>query len=157
MIRLWEQDPNLFINQPGLYPFVPLTNSKNPNTLLQQISAKINNLEDIEQRQILGSCTSILAGLRFDKILVNSLFQEEIMKGSVIYQDILQKGERKGEIKEGLKLVMLLLNQRFPNLEERLTNKIETLSLNDIEDLAMSLLEFKDINDLDAWLDYPEL
>ncbi|EAM52231.1 DUF4351 domain-containing protein [Crocosphaera watsonii WH 8501] len=79
------------------------------------------------------------------------------MKGSVIYQDILQKGERKGEIKEGLKLVMLLLNQRFPNLEERLTNKIETLSLNDIEDLAMSLLEFKDINDLDAWLDYPEL
>ena len=79
------------------------------------------------------------------------------MKGSVIYQDILQKGERKGKIKEGLKLVMLLLNQRFPNLEERLTNKIETLSLNDIEDLAMSLLEFKDINDLDAWLDYPEL
>ena len=116
MIRLWEQDPNLFINQPGLYPFAPLTNSKNPNTLLQQISAKINNLEDIEQRQILGSCTSILAGLRFDKILVNSLFQEEIMKGSVIYQDILQKGERKGEIKEGLKLVMLLLNQRFSNL-----------------------------------------
>ena len=157
MIRLWEQDPNLFINQPGLYPFAPLTNSKNPNTLLQQISAKINKLEDIKQRQILGSCTSILAGLRFDKILVNSLFQEEIMKGSVIYQDILQKGERKGEIKEGLKLVMLLLNQRFPNLEERLTNKIETLSLNDIEDLAMSLLEFKDINDLDAWLDYPEL
>ncbi|MDJ0579803.1 DUF4351 domain-containing protein [Crocosphaera sp.] len=139
------------------YPFAPLTNSKNPNTLLQQISAKINNLEDIEQRQILGSCTSILAGLRFDKILVNSLFQEDIMKGSVIYQDILEKGERKGEIKEGLKLVMLQLNQRFPNLEERLTNKIQTLSLNDIEDLAMSLLEFKDINDLDAWLGYPEL
>ena len=153
MIRLWEQDPNLFINQPGLYPFAPLTNSKNPNTLLKQISAKINNLEDIEQRQILGSCTSILAGLRFDKILVNSLFQEEIMNGSVIYQDILQKGE----IKEALKLVMLQLNQRFPNLEERLTNKIETLSLNDIEDLAMSLLEFKEINDLDAWLGYPEL
>ncbi|MGK7886161.1 MAG: Rpn family recombination-promoting nuclease/putative transposase [Crocosphaera sp.] len=157
VIRLWEQDPNLFINQPGLYPFAPLTNSKNPNTLLQQISAKINNLEDIEQRQILGSCTSILAGLRFDKILVNSLFQEDIMKGSVIYQDILEKGERKGEIKEGLKLVMLLLNQQFPNLEERLTNKIQTLSLNDLEDLAMSLLEFKDINDLDAWLGYPEL
>ncbi len=153
VIRLWEQDPNLFINQPGLYPFAPLTNSKNPNTLLQQISAKINNLEDIEQRQILGSCTSILAGLRFDKILVNSLFQEDIMKGSVIYQDILEKGEKK----EGLKLVMLQLNQQFPNLEERLINKIQTLSLNDLEDLAMSLLEFKDINDLDAWLGYPEL
>ena len=75
------------------------------------------------------------------------------MNGSVIYQDILQKGE----IKEALKLVMLQLNQRFPNLEERLTNKVQTLSLNDLEDWAMSLLEFKDINDLDAWLGYPEL
>ena len=52
------------------------------------------------------------------------------MNGSVIYQDILQKGE----IKEALKLVMLQLNQRFPNLEERLTNKVQTLSLNDLED-----------------------
>ncbi|MDJ0661452.1 MAG: DUF4351 domain-containing protein [Crocosphaera sp.] len=79
------------------------------------------------------------------------------MKGSVIYQDILEKGKKKGEIEEALKLVMLLLNQQFSNLEERLINKIKTLSLNDLEDLAMSLLDFKDINDLDAWLGYPEL
>ncbi|MDJ0842691.1 DUF4351 domain-containing protein [Crocosphaera sp.] len=118
---------------------------------------KINNIEDVEQRQVLGSCTGILAGLRFDKILVNTLFQEDIMKGSVIYQDILEKGKKKGEIEEALKLVMLLLNQQFSNLEERFTNKIQTLSLNDLEDLAMSLLDFKDINDLDAWLGYPEL
>ncbi len=74
------------------------------------------------------------------------------MKESVIYQDILQKGERK----EGLKLVMILLNQLFPQLEERLTNKLQTLSLLELEDLATSLLEFEDINDLDAWLGYPE-
>ncbi|MBR8826896.1 MAG: DUF4351 domain-containing protein [Gomphosphaeria aponina SAG 52.96 = DSM 107014] len=153
VIRLWEQDPNLFINQPGLYPFAPLTKSKNPEFLLQQIADKINQIEDREQRQILGSCTSILAGLRFEKTLVNSLFQEEIMKGSVIYQDILEKGEKKGE----LKLVMMLLDQRFPQLQERLTSKIKTLSLSDLEDLAVSLLKFKDVNDLDAWLGYPEL
>ena len=157
VIRLWEQDPNLFINQPGLYPFAPLTNSNNPDYLLQQIAEKINKLDDIEQRQTLGSCTSILAGLRFDKTLINSLFQEDIMKGSVIYQDILEKGEKRGGEKEALKLVMMQLNLRFPQLEERLTNKVQTLSLSDLEDLAGSLLEFKDVNDLDAWLDYPEL
>lgn len=75
------------------------------------------------------------------------------MKGSVIYQDILEKGEKKG----ALKLVMMQLNLRFPQLEDRLTNKIKTLSLSDLEDLAMSLLEFKDVNDLDAWLGYPAL
>jgi predicted transposase YdaD len=25
VIRLWDQDPNLFISEPGLYPFAPLT------------------------------------------------------------------------------------------------------------------------------------
>ncbi len=75
------------------------------------------------------------------------------MKESVIYQDILQKGEKRG----ALKLVMMLLNQLFPQLEERLINKIQTLSLSELEDLAISLLEFKEVNDLDAWLGYPEL
>jgi predicted transposase YdaD len=78
------------------------------------------------------------------------------MRESVIYQDILEKGERRGEKKEGLKLVMILLNQRFPQLQERLINKRQTLFLADLEDLAGSLLEFKDVNNLDAWLDYPE-
>jgi len=153
VIRLWEQDPNLFISQPGLYPFAPLTKSNNPDALLQEVAEKINTLDDIEQRQALGSCASILAGLRFEKSLINSLFQEDIMKGSVIYEDLLQKG---GE-KEALKLVMMLLNQRFPQLEERLANKIKTLSLSNLEDLAGSLLDFKDVGDLDAWLGYPEL
>lgn len=72
------------------------------------------------------------------------------MKGSVIYEDLLQQG---GE-KEALKLVMMLLNQRFPELDKSLTNKIKTLSLLQLEDLATSLLDFKNVNDLDDWLGY---
>ena len=79
------------------------------------------------------------------------------MKGSVIYEDLLQKGEKRGSEKEALKLITMQLNLRFPKLEERLTNKIKTLSLSDLEDLAVSLLDFKDVSDLDAWLGYPEL
>ena len=127
--------------------------SNNPDALLQQVAEKINTINDIEQRQALGSCASILAGLRFEKSLINSLFQEDIMKGSVIYEDLLQQGEKRGE----LKLVTMQLNLRFPQLEERFTNKIKTLPLSELEDLAGSLLEFKDVNDLDAWLGYPEL
>ena len=141
------------MNQPGLYPFAPLTKSNQPDSLLQQIAEKINILDDLEQVQVLGSCTSILAGLRFNKTLINSLFQEDIMKESVIYQDLLERGGQK----EALKLVMMLLNQLFPELEERLTNKIKILSISDLEELAVSLLEFKDVNDLDAWLGYPDL
>ena len=39
----------------------------------------------------------ILAGLRFEKNLIRQLLSEDIMQESVIYQDILQKGEQKGE------------------------------------------------------------
>jgi hypothetical protein len=51
---------------------------------------------------------------------------------------------------------MKLLNQSFPNLEERFTNKIKTLSISDLEELAVSLLQFKDLSELDAWLGYPD-
>jgi hypothetical protein len=79
------------------------------------------------------------------------------MKGSVIYEDILQQGKQIGKKEGELKLVMMQLNLRFPQLEPRLTNKVKTLSLSDLEDLAGSLLEFQDVSDLDAWLGYPEL
>ncbi|MEG3437122.1 DUF4351 domain-containing protein [Pannus brasiliensis CCIBt3594] len=75
-----------------------------------------------------------------------------MMKESVIYQDILEKEERKGE----LKLVMMQLNSRFPRLEERLINRIQTFSLRELEELAIFLLDFQDVSDLDAWLGYPE-
>lgn len=67
--------------------------------MLQQVAEKINILDDIEQRQVLASCISILARLRFQESLINSLFQEDIIKGSVIYESLLQKGEQKGELK----------------------------------------------------------
>ncbi len=78
------------------------------------------------------------------------------MKGSVIYEDLLQQGEKRGIEKEALKLVMMQLNLRFPQLQERLTKKIQTLALSDLEDLAVAFLDFKDVNDLDDWLGYPE-
>lgn len=78
------------------------------------------------------------------------------MKGSVIYEDLLQQGEKRGSEKEALKLVMMLLNLRFPQLQERLTKKIQTLALSDLEDLAVAFLDFKDVNDLDDWLGYPD-
>lgn len=78
------------------------------------------------------------------------------MKGSVIYEDLLQQGEKRGTEKEALKLVMMQLSWRFPQLEERLNKKIQTLSVSDLEDLAVAFLDFKDVNDLDDWLGYPE-
>ncbi|WP_446390131.1 hypothetical protein [Coleofasciculus sp. B1-GNL1-01] len=51
----------------------------------------------------------ILAGLRFEKALIRRFFREDIMRESVIYQDILQQGRQQ----EALSLVMRQLNRRL--------------------------------------------
>ncbi|HAG79579.1 MAG TPA: hypothetical protein DCL61_00090, partial [Cyanobacteria bacterium UBA12227] len=66
-----------------------LTQTESPETLLTQVAEQIATISDQEQQKIIGSCTQIFAGLRFEKDLIRQLFREEIMQASVIYQDIL--------------------------------------------------------------------
>ena len=82
------------------------------------------------------------------------------MRESVIYQDILQKGEEKGR-KEGEKLgrelgeqrtIIRLLNRRFGELDSSLVDRIKTLNIEKLDNLADALLDFSNINDLGTWL-----
>ena len=65
--------------------------------LLSQVAQNIAKISDSVTRQNTTGYTEILAGLRFKKDLIRQLLSEDIMQESVIYQDILQKGERQGE------------------------------------------------------------
>lgn len=164
VIRLWEQDPTLFLNNPALLPFAPLTNSNSLENLLAQVAQKVNQIEDREQRQNIASCTGVLAGLRFEENLIRSLLREDIMKESVFYQSILREGReegikegiKEGSIEEAKKLVLRQLNLIYRELQPRLLRKIETLSLSQLEELAAALLDFSELEDLEAWLGYPE-
>ncbi|MDD1463664.1 hypothetical protein MEO39_27205, partial [Dolichospermum sp. ST_sed2] len=102
VIRMWEQDPVLFLNNPALLPLAPLTRTNSPQSLLSQVAESVAKIEEIEIKRDIVACTEILAGLRFEKQLISQLLREDIMRESVIYQDILQKGEEKGR-KEGEK------------------------------------------------------
>jgi predicted transposase YdaD len=86
----------------------------------------------------------VLAGLRFDKDLIRQFFREDIMKESVIYQDIVQK--------EALKMINRLLKRRFGDVNDPLMTKIRNLSADDLEDLGEALFDFSDVADLVTWL-----
>ena len=94
------------------------------------------------------------------------------MRESVIYQDIFQKGEKQGE-KRGRELgeqrgrelgeqrgrelgeqrtIIRLLNRRFGELDSSLVDKIKTLNIEKLDNLADALLDFSNINDLVTWL-----
>lgn len=161
IIRLWEQDSDLFLTNPALLPLAALTKSNSPQTLLEDVAEQVARIEDIEQKQNIAGCAGILAGLRFEENLIRQLFREDIMRESVIYQSIRQEGKQEG-LQEGLKqealkLTMRLLRRRFGELEARIVAKVQALSTERLEELTEDLLDFDEVEDLDAWLEYPGL
>lgn len=152
VIRIWEQDPTPLLANPALLPLAALARSDSPNTLLEQVAAGVGMIEENDERQNISACTQILAGLRFDKNLIQQLFREEIMQESVIYQDILQKGEQRGKKQEALALILRLLPRRIGPVTPQLQEQIRSLSVPQLEDLGEALLDFSSETDLINWL-----
>lgn len=159
-IRLWEEDPAIFLNNPALLPLAPLTKTNSPEVLLSQVAERIARIPQGSERQNITGCTEILAGLRFEKDLIYQFLREEMMQESVIYQDILQKGELKGELKgekrEALKWVISFLNHQLGELNSSLIERIQGLSTQQLGSLRDVWFNFKTENDLLVWLNQQE-
>lgn len=57
---------------------------------------RVNQVKTTKRPEI-SAYTQILAGLKFRKDLIRQLFREGVMRESVIYQEILEEGEQRGE------------------------------------------------------------
>ncbi len=73
------------------------------------------------------------------------------MRESVIYQEILAEGEQRGEQRER-SLVLRLLTRRVGKLPQPTLSRVETLSLEQLENLGEALLDFQTLADLETWL-----
>jgi predicted transposase YdaD len=116
---------------------------------LAQVAIEVAKITDRSDRQDTAGYTEILAGLRFDKGLIRQLLSEDIMQESVIYQDILQKGEQK----EAFKFLNRLLNRRFGTIDSSVIDRLKVLSTEELEILGEEFLGFTDVSALIAWLD----
>ncbi|TVP60200.1 MAG: DUF4351 domain-containing protein [Nodularia sp. (in: Bacteria)] len=145
IVRLWEQDSKIFLDNSALLPLATLTRTDSPQTLLSQVAQKIATISDREQQQNIAGCVEVLAGLRFEKDLVHQFLREDIMKESVIYQDIVQK--------EAFKMISRLLKRRFGDVNDSLMTQVRNLSADDLEDLGEALFDFSEVADLVAWLE----
>jgi predicted transposase/invertase (TIGR01784 family) len=160
VIRLWEQDPALLLSVPGLLPFATLSQTDSPRTLLEQIATQIATIEEPNQQADLLACTQVLAGLRFEKDLIRQLFRKETMRGSVIYQEIRedgllegrQLGLLEGRKDEALSFLTRQLTRRIGSIAPETREQIQTLSVEELEDLGEALLDFSEASDLTNWL-----
>jgi predicted transposase YdaD len=152
VVRLWEQAPAPFLANPGLLPLATLTQTDSPQGLLAQVAEQAATIPDRRQRQNIAGCAEILAGLRFEKDLIRQFFREDIMRESVIYQDILQQGRRQ----EALSLVIRQLNRRLGEVNPAAIERVRALSIEQLEELGVALLDFSSVADLMAWFDQQE-
>jgi predicted transposase/invertase (TIGR01784 family) len=160
VLRLWEQDPASLLSVPGLLPLATLSQTNSPRTLLEQIATQIATIEEPTQQADLLACTQVLAGLRFEKDLIRQLFRKETMRGSVIYQEIRedgllegrQLGLLEGRKDEALSLLTRQLTRRIGSIAPETREQIQTLSVEELEDLGEALLDFSEASDLTNWL-----
>jgi predicted transposase YdaD len=137
------------LQAPGLLPFATLAQAEEQENLLRQIAQKIEQISDSREQSNLAASTAILAGLVLNKDIIQQLLRKDIMKESVIYQEIKGEGRQEGEAN----LVLRLLNRRIGGIAAELSANIQSLSLENLENLGEALLDFQSVEDLEQWLE----
>ena len=119
--------------------------------VLRSVAAKI---EDIESRKIqsdLAATAAVLAGLVLDRDRVKRILRREIVRESVIYQDILEEGLERG-LQQERALVVRQLMKKLGNLSPEIQTQLTSLSIERVEALGEALLDFTTLADLDNFL-----
>lgn len=157
VLRLWEIPAEEMLGLSGLLPLANLGKTPNRPEILRQVAAKIDNIEGRTEKSNLAAATAILAGLVLSKEIIGSLLREEIMRESVIYQDIRESGKAQGRREEAVSLILRLLNRRLGEISSTLSQQIRELSLEQLETLGEALLDFTSLTDLTTWLSEIEI
>jgi predicted transposase/invertase (TIGR01784 family) len=152
VLCMWEQDPSIFLEDIALLPLATLAATQSPEQLLTQVAQRVSTIESTQQRREASAYVQLLAGLRFNKALIRQVFREDIMRESVIYQEIQQEGEERGILKGEQTVILRQLARRVGNVSPELQSQIQSLSLYQLEALADALLDFSTLADLRTWL-----
>jgi predicted transposase/invertase (TIGR01784 family) len=156
VIKLWEQPPEPFLQDPVLLPFATLTQTQDPERLLDRVVQQVAALAEADERREVSGYVQLMAGLKYDKSTIRRVFREGMMRESVIYQEIFQEGEQVGEARgrqTGQRsLILLLLQQRIGPVSAAQTERMSQLTLEQMEALALALFNFTTAADLENWL-----
>lgn len=137
IIKLWKQPTEVFLNSSGLLPFAALTKTLDPAATLQTVSQTLEQITPKVRQNDIAACTEILAGLILDKQFIRQILKDEIMKESVIYQDIFQQGKQEGK-QEGTQeeKLMIAVSMLQESLPVDLISKVTRLPVETIRALA---------------------
>jgi len=99
VIRLWEQPTEIFQQYQGLLPFAALSQTNDPEETLRQVAKQIEQITDKQVQSNVAASTAIISGIALNQEIIQRLLRSDIMKESVIYQEILLEGMAEGKAK----------------------------------------------------------
>ena len=142
VIRLWEQPTAILLKYQGLLPFATLSQTNNPEETLRQVAKQIENITDKQVQSNVAASTAIISGIALNKEIIQRLLRSEIMKESVIYQDILLEGKAKGKaegIAEGKtkERNQIAINMMGSNISIDLVAQFTGLTLKQVQKLQL--------------------
>ncbi|MCL1468114.1 DUF4351 domain-containing protein [Argonema galeatum] len=107
-----------------------------------------------EQLSELEPLLAFFAGFVLETRLVQQIMRWDmaVLRESPWYQEILREGQQQGQQQGELALIIRLLNRRIGSLEPQMQERLQGLSIAELEELGEALLDFERMTDLEAWL-----
>jgi len=152
VVRLWEEPPETFQQHLGLLPLSVLGKTSDRSQTLQIVAKLIDDIEDEKVKSSITAATAIISGLALSKEVIQRLLRSEIMKESVIYQEILMQGEARGEARGEAKGLVkgearaanqITLNMLRSNLDLDLIAQLTGLTLEQVQKLSIKKSKVK--------------
>jgi predicted transposase/invertase (TIGR01784 family) len=125
-------------------------------TLLDRTKTEVEN--DREKQGIIELLETVLLS-KFSQLSrqeIEAMFLVSDIKQTRVYQEAKQEGREEGreEGKQNGEMILLIrqLSKRFGKLKDIYIENINSLNIEQLENLGEALLDFTDINDLERWL-----
>ncbi|WP_242028616.1 DUF4351 domain-containing protein, partial [Anabaena sp. FACHB-1250] len=83
---------------------------------------------------------------------IEAMFLVSDIKQTRVYQEAKQEGRQEGRQNGEMILLIRQLSKRFGKLKDIYIENINSLNIEQLENLGEALLDFTDINDLERWL-----
>ncbi|GCL44303.1 Rpn family recombination-promoting nuclease/putative transposase [Dolichospermum planctonicum] len=121
-------------------------------TLMDRTKTEVEN--DREKQGIIELLETVLLS-KFSQLSrqeIEAMFLVSDIKQTRVYQEAKQEGRQEGRQNGEMILLIRQLSKRFGKLKDIYIENINSLNIEQLENLGEALLDFTDINDLERWL-----
>ena len=120
--------------------------------LLQRATTEI--ADPLVTRDIIDLLETVLVSkfAQLSREEIQAMFLLSDIKQTRVYQEAKQEGRQEGRQEGEVRLVLRLLSKRVGIISDRSVEMINSLTLEQLDDLGDALLDFGTIADLDNWL-----